>query len=267
MLVYLVEMASRPQVILPGWYLPEAAHPYYTLAPQFEIDFAAPAGLNPPLDPGSAAMFTEDESVTILKDEKVKGLLANTKRLKDVNADDYIAIFYIGAHGPVIDLSVDKDSIKLDSKFYRSDKIVSAFCHGIAALVSVTGEDGKSIFNGKNVTAFAIAEEQQVGKVEMGVPSPHDPIHGPSNASLFPAKAVPFQNEERMQELGGTYVKVSEAWAESPLPLCDTVRALKFHADDNLQPKISVSGTLLTGQNPGSAKPLADELLKVLQKL
>ena len=36
-----------------GWYLPEAAHPYYILASDFEIEFAAPAGANPPIDPSS----------------------------------------------------------------------------------------------------------------------------------------------------------------------------------------------------------------------
>ena len=36
--------------MLQGWYLPEAAHPYYILAPHAEIDFASPAGPNPPVD-------------------------------------------------------------------------------------------------------------------------------------------------------------------------------------------------------------------------
>ena len=36
-----------------GWYVPEAAHPYYILSPEFTIDFAAPAGANPPVDEGS----------------------------------------------------------------------------------------------------------------------------------------------------------------------------------------------------------------------
>jgi len=33
-----------------GWYLPEAAHPYYILSPHHIIDFASPAGPNPPVD-------------------------------------------------------------------------------------------------------------------------------------------------------------------------------------------------------------------------
>ena len=33
-----------------GWFVPEAAHPYKILAPHYTIDFAAPAGANPPVD-------------------------------------------------------------------------------------------------------------------------------------------------------------------------------------------------------------------------
>jgi len=36
---------------LQGWFLPEAAHPYYLLKDVAKVDFAAPKGPNPPLDP------------------------------------------------------------------------------------------------------------------------------------------------------------------------------------------------------------------------
>ena len=39
--------------------------------------------------------------------------LATAKKLADVNANDYDAIFYIGGQGPVIDLATDADNIKL----------------------------------------------------------------------------------------------------------------------------------------------------------
>lgn len=36
-----------------GWFVPEAAHPYRVLSPEYTIDFASPAGANPPVDEGS----------------------------------------------------------------------------------------------------------------------------------------------------------------------------------------------------------------------
>ncbi|KAH9030118.1 class I glutamine amidotransferase-like protein, partial [Lactarius pseudohatsudake] len=84
-----------------------------------------------------------------------------------------------------------------------------------------TGEDGKSIFDGKVVTGFSNNEEKEVGLVE----------------------DVPFLLEDRIKLLGGTYEK----------------------ADKLFCAKVAHSGNLFTGQNPASARPLAEEILKTLQ--
>ena len=120
-----------------GWYLPEAAHPYYELYQQADIDFAAPKGPNPPVDENSVKTFANDDGCTkCLRDDIVKEKLANTKYLKDVKADDYDAIFYVGGHGPVIDLPTDPVNIKLAEEVYAQGKIVSAVCHGPACVTS-----------------------------------------------------------------------------------------------------------------------------------
>lgn len=102
-------------VIYQGWYLPEAAHPYYVLAPHFNIDFASPKGPNPPVDEGSVKNFTDKESVEFLKDTVVTKKLESAKKLSEVDVKDYDAVFYVGGHGPVIDLATDPDNIKLAS--------------------------------------------------------------------------------------------------------------------------------------------------------
>jgi len=56
-------------------------------------------------------------------------------------------------------------------------------------------------------------------------------------------KAVPFLLEDRVKSLGATYEKADEPWG----------------------PKVVHSGNLITGQNPASARPLGEELLKTLQ--
>ncbi|KAJ7188780.1 class I glutamine amidotransferase-like protein [Mycena filopes] len=206
-----------------GWYLPEAAHPYYILAPHASIDFASPKGGNPPLDPGSVKLFENDpDSIKFLADETVKAKLAACAKLSTISVKDYDAIFYIGGHGPVIDLAVDNVNIKLASEFYQAGKIVSAVCHGPAAIVGATDAQGKSIFAGKSVTGFSNAEEVILGKV----------------------KDVPFALEDRLVSLGATYTKAAEAFG----------------------PHVVVDGTLYTGQNPASSVPLAEAILKGLQK-
>ncbi|KAJ7700031.1 class I glutamine amidotransferase-like protein [Mycena rosella] len=198
-----------------GWYLPEAAHPYYVFAPHASVDFASPAGPNPPLDEGSVKMFESDEeSVKFLKDEEVKSKLQACKKLSDISVKDYDVIFYVGGHAPVIDLAVDPINIKLASEFYQAGKITSAVCHGPAAIVGATDAQGKSIFAGKAATGFSNAEEIQVGKV----------------------KDIPFLLEDKIVSLGGKYEKADEAWGV----------------------KVVVDGNLYTGQNPASARPLAE---------
>ncbi|EMD40839.1 hypothetical protein CERSUDRAFT_80494 [Gelatoporia subvermispora B] len=174
-----------------GWYLPEAAHPYYVLAPHAEIDFAAPGGPNPPVDPSSVESFKDEESVKFINsDETVKSKLANAKTLSEVNARNYDAIFYVGGHGPVIDLATDPVNIKLASEFFQAGKITSAVCHGPAALVGATDANGKSIFAGRKATSFSNLEEEQVNKV----------------------KEIPFLVEDKIKTLGGTYEKAAEPW-------------------------------------------------------
>lgn len=83
--------------------------------------------------------YKDEESVNFLKDETVKSKFANAKKLSDVNVDDYDAIFYVGGHGPVIDLAFDPVNVKLASQV----DFLSA--HPVMALA-----------DRKNVTSFIV---------------------------------------------------------------------------------------------------------------
>ncbi|KAJ7810801.1 class I glutamine amidotransferase-like protein [Mycena olivaceomarginata] len=184
--VLFVFSSAAPQ----GWYLPEAAHPYYVLAPHATIDFTSPNGANPPSHLNKQMYEKDQESVKFLADETVKAKLANAKKLSEVSAKDYDAVYYIGGHGPVFDLAVDPENIKLGNEFYQSGKIVSAVCHGLAALVGVTDAQGKSTFAGKNVTGFSNAEEEILGTT----------------------KEIPFSTEDRIVSLGGKYTTADKPY-------------------------------------------------------
>jgi len=177
-----------------GWWLAEAAHPYKVLSPKYSIDFASPAGPNPPVDEFSVKTSqdsNDSDSLQFLENPTVKEKLATAKKLSDVNEKDYDAIFYIGGHGPVIDLATDSVNIKLADEFYAAGKITAAVCHGTAALVGVTDNAGNSIFKGKKVTGFSNAEEEIVGKV----------------------KDIPFLLEDKVTSLGGKYEKATAPWS------------------------------------------------------
>lgn len=58
-------------------------------------------------------MFKDDESVKFLRDETVVKKLATAKKLSEVDPSQYDAVFYVGGHGPVLDLATDPVNIKV----------------------------------------------------------------------------------------------------------------------------------------------------------
>ncbi|CCO28371.1 putative chaperone protein HSP31 OS=Saccharomyces cerevisiae (strain ATCC 204508 / S288c) GN=HSP31 PE=1 SV=1 [Rhizoctonia solani AG-1 IB] len=174
-----------------GWWMSEAAHLYYLLQGKVEIDFASPKGPNPPVDEFSTKGALDDESARFWIDAEVREKLASAKKLADVDPNDYDAVFYVGGHGPMLDLATDPDNIKLADAFFQAGKITSAVCHGPGALVGVTDASGKSIFASRNVTGLSNSEEE-----------------------IYDGKRhIPFLLEDRIKELGGKYSKGAEPFA------------------------------------------------------
>jgi len=177
-----------------GWYLPEFAHPYNVLADQFSLTVASPKGGPAPLDPSSVEAFKEDKpSVDFLK--KQKHLWEKTEKLENLlgHAHEYEAIFFVGGHGPMFDLATDPTSHALVKEFYTQNKIISAVCHGPAALSHVKLPSGQSLLAGQPVTGFSNEEEDTVGL----------------------SQYMPFKLEDELNRAsGGKYVKADKAWGE-----------------------------------------------------
>ncbi|RMJ16839.1 hypothetical protein CDV36_003470 [Fusarium kuroshium] len=155
-----------------GWYLPELVHPYNDLAPHVDLVMASPKGGEAPIDPYSIEDAKDDEACQAFLKEK----------------EHYIGIFFVGSHRPMFDLAVDSTSHALICEFYESDKLVSAVCHGPAALANVKLSDGTYMVGGQAVTGFSNAEE---------------------DAYKF-TDAMPFLLEDKLQEHGGKYEKADQ---------------------------------------------------------
>ncbi|CAE7855657.1 GLX3, partial [Symbiodinium sp. KB8] len=151
-----------------GAYLPEIAHPYYVFANQgFEIEFASPKGGKVPIDKSSIENFKDDELCQKFMNHSIAwNALADTPRVEDLDVSTYKAIFFPGGHGPVFDL-YDNDAIaKQVAKFYESGRPVGAVCHGSVALANMKLSNGKPLVEGKEVTGFSNAEEDEAGLTE-----------------------------------------------------------------------------------------------------
>lgn len=121
-----------------------------------------------------------------------KDVWADTKKIHDVlgHADDFDAVFYPGGHGPVIDLYRDADSQQLIGEFAQAGKVVSAICHGPAALLYVKNEDGTPLLKGAKVTSCTDDEERALGT----------------------DKHIPFFLETELRKVASEYDHAPELW-------------------------------------------------------
>jgi putative intracellular protease/amidase len=173
-----------------GFWLEELAAPYYILKDAgLDITLASPKGGQPPLDPKSDDPASQTEAMRRFKGDKAaQAALARTVKLSDVSPDDYDAVFYPGGHGPLWDLSEDRDSIKLIEVLYAAGKPVAAVCHGPAALRGAKAPDGSPLVRGKSVTGFTNTEEAAVKLTDV----------------------VPFLVEDMLKEKGGKFSRAAD---------------------------------------------------------
>jgi putative intracellular protease/amidase len=170
-----------------GFWVEEFAAPYYVLSDAgAKITLASPKGGQPPIDPKSTEPDAQTEATKkYYNDKPLQEKVATTKKLSEVSADDYDAVFYPGGHGPMWDLNKDENSIRLIENFWKASKPVAAVCHAPAALINVKKENGEPLVKGKKVTGFTNTEEAAVKLTDV----------------------VPFLLEDELKAKGGEYSK------------------------------------------------------------
>ena len=144
-----------------GFNLSEVTHPLEKLKVNgIAVDIASINGGAAPLD--GLEDFNDPINSKYWADEEFRSQIANTLKLDDVNAAKYDAIFFAGGHGTMWDFPESPAILKIVPQFYEAGKIVSAVCHGPAALVNVKLSNGSYLVSGKNVAAFTNDEEEAV---------------------------------------------------------------------------------------------------------
>ncbi len=204
-----------------GFWLPELTHPYYELINAgYTVDVASIEGGMAPLD--SKAFEEEDEFHQVFLNDPI--LMAKVMRsipLANINPNHYQAVLYSGGSGPMWDFPDNKDINRISTSIYENNGIVSAVCHGNAALINTVLSDGSLLIANKRIAAFTNEEEISLGTAEI----------------------VPFLLQDKLVEQGAIHVN-GKAWQEN----------------------VVVEGRLITGQNPASAKKVAQEIIAQLQQ-
>ncbi len=163
-----------------GVYLEEFAVPYLVFQKSdIEVTVASPEGGLSPVDENSMSCSNPEEW-----DECIK-ILRETKKLSDIDLEEFDGVYFPGGHGPMFDLAQNMEVASTIEYFFNSGKLVSAICHGPAAFVNT------NIVAGKRVTSFT-NEEEGIMKLK---------------------ELVPFLLETKLRELGAEFI-AEKPWAE-----------------------------------------------------
>jgi putative intracellular protease/amidase len=167
-----------------GSFLTEIAHPYETFKKQgYDVDIVSVKGGEAPLD----GMHEKDEALNVafLTGDGLQKM-QHTATLESTNVADYDAVFVPGGLAPMVDMP-DNDTVHAAiASTYERGAVVGAVCHGPVSLLNVKLSDGSYLIDGKHITSFSNAEEDNYAKAD-----------------------VPFMLETALRERGANYNAVA----------------------------------------------------------
>ena len=141
-----------------GFELTELSRAYYTfLANGYAVDIASPQGGQPPMRLDEEDMQAADHA--FLNDAQARALLAASLPLAEVDASRYAAVYFVGGKGAMFDFPGDASVARIVRTVHANGGVIGAVCHGPAALLGVTLDDGTPLLRGRRVTGFSNAEE------------------------------------------------------------------------------------------------------------
>lgn len=153
----------------------------------YVLDYVSPRGGYVPIDPRSLKNAYVNEEVFALygSEDFQNRALANSLKPSDINASDYLAVYYTGGHGVVWDFPDNKALQAISREIYEQGGYVTSVCHGLAGLLNIKTSDGSYLISGKTLTGFTEAEEILSGKKRL----------------------VPFGTEKEARNRGAKFVK------------------------------------------------------------
>src|SRR5215217_8190999 len=155
-----------------GFWASELTHPWYEfIEVSYEVTFASLDGgkveLDAMSDPRDPSGYSADDVISMgfLSTPKLVAMLEETKKLSELDLDEFDAIVVCGGQSPMFTFRDNEDLKQAISHFYESERPTAALCHGTAALMDVKLSDGSYLIEGKTMTGFANVEEEAADAV------------------------------------------------------------------------------------------------------
>lgn len=240
------------KVLETGFFLNELMQPVKLLLEAgHQITFATPQGLAPSVDRSSVdkAYFGNDEAVlrshqALLEQlkltSKTQSPVLSLARIAQIGFDRFDALYVPGGHAPMQDLLHSAAVGRLLSSFHAAAKPTALVCHGPIALLS-TLPDAPAFTRGlePGQTPAAQAQSWIYAGYRMTVISNEEEEQA---KSALNGGRMKFYPQTALERAAARYSSNSAAWT----------------------PHWVADRELITGQNPASALPVAQELLRRL---
>ncbi|MGZ2380135.1 type 1 glutamine amidotransferase domain-containing protein [Rhizobium brockwellii] len=148
-----------------GFAMVELTHPLDVFrAAGIPVEIASIRGGHPPID---FFDLTDPVNARFWKDREFRDALSHSLILDQLDPSRYSAVFFAGGHGTMWDFADSPAVQRVIRDIYETGGIVSAVCHGPAALVNATLSDGSHLVAGKKLAAFTDEEEAEVKYTEV----------------------------------------------------------------------------------------------------
>ncbi len=184
-----------------GFWAAELTHPLRVFTEAgYEVELASTEGGKIEMDgysnPLDASGYSAHDVITLgyMQLPWFNNMLANTKKLSEVKASDYAAIFLVGGQAPMYTFKDNAELQQLFVGFYESGKPSAAVCHSTTLLLDAKKSDGTLLVEGKTWTGFANSEEDFA-----------DHAVG--------TKIQPYRIEDEARKVKNTTFKVADAFA------------------------------------------------------
>ncbi|MBU1105683.1 MAG: type 1 glutamine amidotransferase domain-containing protein [Candidatus Riflebacteria bacterium] len=160
----------------------------------YRVSTASLKGGRAPVDPGSIdpKNVGEEPAKELRLGLDKNSEFTKTIPLAKVRVNDFSAIFVVGGHGVMWDLTNSPEIAEIVQQAVAKNRIVAAVCHGPGALIGIPLPNGRMFLEGKKVTGFSAQEEELAGM----------------------ANVVPYCLEEQLnKESQEGYQKATAPWA------------------------------------------------------
>lgn len=180
-----------------GFWAAELTHPLRVFQEAgYEVELVSTEGGKLQMDgysnPTDASGYSAHDIISLgyMQKPAFNEMVENTKRLSEVNQNDYVGIFLVGGQGPMYTFKGNETLEKLFVSFYEAGKPAAAVCHSTTLLLEAKKSNGELLVMGKTWTGFADAEEEYADQA-VGM------------------KIQPYRIETEARKIAGTNFKVA----------------------------------------------------------